>query len=233
MPAVAIHGPTIFDVTNSISVAFHPSGDGILTEGLFNACNVTKMLHIEMAEEEEADTAGSVWYAGLAMSRYIAGLDTACIENASICELGAGCCVPGLVSAALGAKSVHVTDLDCNLNHMSRIIERNLANLACPVETAVISFGVQSKFHNKSFDVILGADIGFDLSLHSDIKKTLLSLSTKATRIILCEEIRWKDIFDWYVEELETSFAVCVFDAPSLPTFAEKKNVKMLLLTMK
>jgi hypothetical protein len=63
------------------------------------------------------------------------------------------------------------------------------------------------------FDVILGTDIGYDLSLHEPIKKTITTLlqqpcplrgdipSTPRV-VLLAEEIRWGDIYAWYIETL-------------------------------
>lgn len=190
-------------------------------------------LVIETIPEEVADTAGCVWFAGLALSRYLASGVNVVQGDSRVCELGAGCCVPGLVSALLGAKSVCVTDLPENISHMESIIESNKDTLACPVSPHVVEFGADSEFDTGVFDIILGADIGFDLNLHTLIKSTLVSLCGPHTRIILCEEVRWKDIFDWYVEELETCFSVDVQDSSSNTILGSGKNVKIMTLALK
>jgi predicted nicotinamide N-methyase len=236
LPAVAMASrrPTEVSIDENLSVVFHSAADASCMEAIGSGDK--RQLFIEMVAKdvaEDVETAGSVWYAGLALSLYLAALDPEILGNATVCELGAGCCVPGLVSAALGARSVSVTDLACNIEHMTSIIDRNAHALGCPVTAAVIEFGVQSAFDADSFSLILGADIGFDISLQPLIRSTLLSLAGEHTRIILCEEVRWKDIFNWYVEELETCFNVHVSEAPMPPMLEGKKEVKILLLTPK
>ncbi len=80
-------------------------------------------------------------------------------------------------------------------------------------------------------DVILGADIGFDLALHADIATTLKKLAFNGTTIILCEEIRWADIFNWYVEELSLHFHVDMLSFPLLLPGYENKNIRVLSLS--
>ena len=190
-------------------------------------------LVIETIPEDVADTAGCVWFAGLALSRYLASGVDVVQRDSRVCELGAGCCVPGLVSALLGAQSVCVTDLPDNIPHMKSIIESNKDLLACPVRPRVVEFGADNEFDTGVFDIILGADIGFDLNLHSLIKSTLVSLCGAHTRIILCEEVRWKDIFDWYIAELETCFSVDIRDCSSSAILGSGKKVKIMTLALK
>ena len=74
----------------------------------------------------------------------------------------------------------------------------------------------------QDFDVILGADIGYDLSLHEPIGTTLISLLHRERKknetpncadfgslnlhvpriALLVEEIRWNDIHDWYISSV-------------------------------
>lgn len=65
----------------------------------------------------------------------------------------------------------------------------------------------------QTFDVILGADIGYDLSLHEPIKRSITTLLQKPYPlrgdipctprvVLLVEEIRWGDIYAWYIETL-------------------------------
>jgi hypothetical protein len=101
---------------------------------------------------------------------------------------------------------------------------------------ATLPFGEQLPFFQDGIsledigpiDVILGADIGYDPSLHEPIANTLRSLvqhsfqsfepgsdrdlskavggadvANKVVDILLVEEVRWNDIHEWYVGTLE------------------------------
>lgn len=199
---------------------------------LIPSSNISGHLVVEIVPEDVAETAGCAWHAGLALSRHL-GESPRLVRGFRVCELGAGCCIPGLVSALIGAKSVCVSDLAVNMAHMNSILHTNAGQFKCPVSAHEIAFGEPSEFDTDSFDLILGADIGFDLALHSLICATLLNLCSRHTKIILCEEIRWSDIFKWYVEELEKNFEVAISDAPLPIRLDAKKDVKLLHLTLK
>ena len=97
--------------------------------------------------------------------------------------------------------------------------------------TCIDGHDVLSVTELQDFDVILGADIGYDLSLHEPIGVTLISLlqrerkkhqsqnsnsvcsSSHFPRIaLLAEEIRWSDIHDWYMTSVLD--AVCNRNPP-------------------
>jgi predicted nicotinamide N-methyase len=142
-----------------------------------------------------------------------------------VIELGAGCGLAGLTAAALGANSVVLTDISSQQSHLKKNIElnRHIWEDNCKrVDFAVMHFGDGNLVYDSNervmdelqvFDVILGADIGYDLSLHEPIKKTITTLlqqpcplrgdipSTPRV-VLLAEEIRWGDIYAWYIETL-------------------------------
>ena len=161
-----------------------------------------------------------------------------------VIEIGAGCGLVGITAAALGARSVVLTDLKSQQSHLLRNIELNRASWdsSCTLVSAgVLQFGDTSVTDNipqtasdsgccpKVFDVVLGADVGYDLSLHEPIARTVTSLLSSRspcdsfgrpissmssqssivetnqpfTRIaLLAEEVRWRDIHCWYLESL-------------------------------
>ena len=228
LPAVDHGHSSVLKISEAVTiVCIQP--DGNEKNGYLG--DLDGVLFTEVAPEAIVDTAGSLWHAGIALSAYLSlDLDSKVLQGAKVCELGAGCCLPGLVTAMLGARSVCLTDLAVNMSHMSSIIEKNEHIASCHISSAVVEFGVPSTFDTNSFTIILGADIGFDIGLHSKIKETLLQITDTNTKIILCEEVRWKDIFDWYIEELETSFSVSVHDAPAVASIGNGRDIKLLLL---
>ena len=171
------------------------------------------------------------------------------ITGKDVVEIGSGCGLVGITAAVLGARSVTLTDILAQQSHLDRNIEINRPHwegLCTRVESGVLQFGdirvsnrsVTSKCHESAeieiiFDVVLGADIGYDLSLHEPIARTLSYLlgservaysdncsNSPACKIadselkslhpsvsktaLLMEEIRWHDIHQWYIETLLT-----------------------------
>mmetsp|Transcript_5496 Transcript_5496/g.8149 ORF Transcript_5496/g.8149 Transcript_5496/m.8149 type:complete len:177 (-) Transcript_5496:25-555(-) len=55
----------------------------------------------------------------------------------------------------------------------------------------------------SNFDVILGSDIGFDISLHTLLAKSINGLAGEFTVTLIAEEVRWKDIYTWFKSSLE------------------------------
>jgi hypothetical protein len=150
-----------------------------------------------------------------------------------VVELGAGCGVPALVVAACNGTpygadihrasvEVFLTDVEENIDHLNDVIQLNSASFPSSVcvKARRLYFGcdedaeaLRSCLPCGSIDLVLGADIGFDLNLHPLITSTLLKLACKdSTRILLCEEVRWKDIFTWYMDEVGRAFDVVYLD---------------------
>ena len=129
-----------------------------------------------------------------------------------------------------------MTDIPENLTHLMETFASNKAIIrSSVVSAAAIRFGNLPDIQNfldthGAPDVILGADIGFDLALHTDIAETLKMLVKNGSTIILCEEIRWADIFNWYVEELSLHFHVETLFDPVLSGY-EMKLIRLLRLT--
>ena len=48
---------------------------------------------------------------------------------------------------------------------------------------------------------MLGTDIGYDPSSHEALVKTLAAL--RAEEVVLVEQVRYRDVFGWFLDELE------------------------------
>ena len=120
------------------------------------------------------ETAGSIWHAGHALALYLID-HPSIVQGKHVLELGSGCGLVGLIAAALGAKTVVLTDLATQQLHLQRNIEltRGLWSPQCDsVVTATLPFGDFCP-HLFSAEVLLGADIGYDPSLHEPISRTV------------------------------------------------------------
>lgn len=76
----------------------------------------------------------------------------------------------------------------------------------CICRTQVFYFGSEvGKVFSSTFDVVIGSDIGYDVSLHEPLCHSIqsfLALPSENPRLVLiAEEVRWKDIYDWFCEE--------------------------------
>jgi hypothetical protein len=60
-------------------------------------------------------TGSTIWAAAVPLARHLTGLTTQDWASTSVCELGAGCALPGLAAVALGAKRVVLTDLELRM----------------------------------------------------------------------------------------------------------------------
>lgn len=111
-----------------------------------------------------------------------------------------------------GAQCVVMTDIPSQLPLLKHNIEMNKSTLrslaandpnsdSINVQCLPHYFGsgpiVAADGSLLEFDLILGSDIGYDLSLHSPLVKSLLELSHAETQILIVEEVRWRDIYQW------------------------------------
>ena len=170
---------------------------------------------LKTSKDENLETGGSVWHAAHRLSEYLVR-NPYLVRNKRVLELGCGCGLVGLVAAALGAKTVVLSDIDSQLHVIEENIEMNKYARTvrsklehdlftkCEVSCTSIWFGeaVVEDFEDQ-YDIILGADIGYDISLHSPLATTIASsLVNKRVVALLCEEVRWRDVYGWYMEAL-------------------------------
>ena len=170
---------------------------------------------LRTSNEMNLETGGTVWHAAHRLSEYLIK-NPSLVRNKRVLELGCGCGLVGLVAAALGAKSVMMTDIDnqvpiiqenINLNRYLRSLKgRGIQDSfnSCQVTCSSMWFGERvGDIEEDKYDVILGADIGYDVSLQEPIAMTLYSgLVNKKSFALLAEEVRWKDVYSWYVDAL-------------------------------
>jgi hypothetical protein len=172
-----------------------------------------------LPESCKCSTGGSVWHAGIALSQHLMK-NRSIVEGKAVLELGSGCGLTGIVCAALGATKVVLTDLMEQLPCIQTNIDLNASiwqsnsNRSCIV-CRCLPFGdscasVVSELNCSNELVIIASDIGFDLSLHNLILQTIKNIRMEFKKhnisILIAEEIRWSDIFQWFVDCLVEEF---------------------------
>lgn len=117
--------------------------------------------------EDSSWYGGHVWSAGLVLAKFI--LDGGVAKGKRCVELGAGTGVVGLAAGLCGAKDVLVTDR-CE---MLWLLEANIKkNLLSNVTAAEWNWG-DTKEEDKSFDLVLAADVVYDPELYVRLVRTL------------------------------------------------------------
>lgn len=103
------------------------------------------------------------------------------MKGARVIELGAGTGTLGLVSAALGARDVILTDLDVSIDQLKNNVELNIKNGW--LKRGVVKVKELDWFSAKdieelgSFDFILGSELWFDEDLLEPLNNVLKTLT--------------------------------------------------------
>ena len=103
------------------------------------------------------------------------------IKNARVIELGAGTGTLGLVSAALGAKEVILTDLDVSIEQLKNNVELNMKSGW--LKSGIVKvreldwFSAEDVANLGHFDFILGSELWFDEDLLAPLNQVLKTLT--------------------------------------------------------
>jgi hypothetical protein len=228
-------------------------GHPLLSASLCDPCNNTVdgriqhrvsfrdlVVHLDTSDDIELQTGGSIWHAGYELASYLIE-HPELVRGKRVVEIGCGCGLVGIVAGALGAKSVLLTDLDIQLPVIQRNISLNQGlfdGSGSEVTAACFRFGssVDALIDTDcmTIDIILGADIGYGIELYRPIVSSLESIVAGrcCSMILLAEEIRWKDIYNWYRECLESSFADVQLVASLHPNAMRTTKVDILCIDL-
>jgi predicted nicotinamide N-methyase len=172
----------------------------------------------------DLDTGGSIWHSSLSAAQYLLS-NPDMVKEKSVIEIGGGCGLLGMAAALAGAKYVVITDIETQIPLLQKNIDSNRHLWAdrCVMECKVHYFGdnlptaTDANGATTGFDVLIAADVGFDLELHAPLTASMrkflagtdsvgVALSNIPKRVVLTEEVRWKDIYEWYIGGMKTAF---------------------------
>ena len=120
---------------------------------------------------------GFVWNGAFKLCAYCTEHSERLVRGKRVLELGAGCGLPGIVSATLGASTVVLTDQFTDL--LEPNVAANAQHCAAPIEVSVLSFGDGAEELQQldrivtpaPFDLVLGSEI---TSLGREVRGLLL-----------------------------------------------------------
>lgn len=149
----------------------------------------------------------TVWDAGILLGKYLAEFEGRqhMVPHTSCLSLGCGCGLSGLVASILGC-DVTLTDLP-NVLPLTQInIDKNKDALRTALAFAkgdnthvhrsktcvaeALDWNKDCDFVNRTFDLILGADLMYDPKLAQPLAATVARLSTPTSTIIIAHEHR-------------------------------------------
>ncbi|CAH0473911.1 unnamed protein product [Peronospora belbahrii] len=165
----------------------------VVTENVLTLRTNRKLVFLEKQGQQ-----AKVWDCALVLAKFLAN-DTYFppdfFVNKRVIELGCGIGVPGLATAALGAKEVILTDMPMAVPWIQVNIKRNqtLGFIAGNVCANGLMWGEQETLKlQQHFDVILCSDLVYghrDISLK--LVKTMVQLSYPNTLVISAHEARF------------------------------------------
>ncbi len=160
------------------------------------------------SQDDSEDTSGrAAWTAGCKLAELLLLEDKSSVREwvapgARVLELGCGCGVAGCAVAARDP-TAHVLFTDSNTACLDTAA-KNAARFGPRCATALLRWGdvdaaskIATTFRPT---LVIGTDVGYDPSSHEALVKTLAALRTE---VVLVEQVRYRDVFGWFLDELE------------------------------
>eukprot|EP01038_Epipyxis_sp_PR26KG_P007637 gene7637-10396_t len=173
------------------------------------------LVKLRTCDSLELETGGSIWHSSIRLAQYMIK-NPSMFYNKRVLEIGAGCGLIGIVAAKLGASTVTITDIEAQVELIQQNIDLNFnedEDVIMKPTTKCLYFGEEDDV-TQHYDIIIGTDIGYDLSLHQPISTTISSILNRSSihnsncYCIIVEEIRWLDIYQWYLESISSHLKI-------------------------
>lgn len=162
-----------------------------------------------------------VWEAGACLAEYLMQ-HSDCVRGRRVIELGAGVGLTGLIAAAIGAESVHMTDYtDATLENLSYNVSINNKWLADRgIDTGAVSIGnlewgeyAEHDCCSHPADVLIAADVVYTVQCIPDLVATVSKfLSSGDTKLALfATTYRNRSTFALFERELGKKHISCAY----------------------
>eukprot|EP00250_Pteridium_aquilinum_P004633 c14845_g1_i2 orf=118-843(+) len=163
------------------------------------------ILHINQARFSTRGFASTVWDSAIVLSKYFERWPSK-VNGKQCIELGAGCGLPGITAACLGASSVLLTDLSENLPLLKENIIKN--NVSDTVSVANLEWGRKDDLHDiRTFDVVLAADVMYDASIVGAFLQTVRMVATPSASVFLAYG-RNRQAEEQFLKEVKQTFSI-------------------------
>jgi len=160
-----------------------------------------------------------VWEAGACLAEYLIQ-DSDCVRGRRVIELGAGVGLTGLIAAAIGAESVHMTDYtDATLENLSYNVSINNKWLEDRgIDTNVVSIGhlewgeyAEHDCCSHPADVLIAADVVYTVECIPDLVATVNKFlsSGSSSYALFATTYRNKSTFALFERELKRKRITC------------------------
>jgi predicted nicotinamide N-methyase len=125
-----------------------------------------------------------LWASGVGLAEHLAE-NPALVSSRRVLEIGAGVGLPGLVARSLGAQ-VAQTDFLAHAVNLAR-----LNALQNGVEGIELFLDDWRRFqHNGQYDLLIGADVLYERTVHDDLKRVFLKMLTPGGAVLLTDPQR-------------------------------------------
>lgn len=162
-----------------------------------------------------------VWEAGACLAEYLIQHSN-CVRGRRVIELGAGVGLTGLIAAAIGAESVHMTDYtDATLENLSYNVSINNKWLEDRgIDTDVVSVGnlewgeyAEHDCCSHPAEVLIAADVVYTVECIPDLVATVSKfLSSGSAKVaVFATTYRNRSTFALFERELEKKRITCAY----------------------
>jgi len=185
---------------------------------------------IVIKQDSSKGRGGYVWDAAYVLARYLA-VYIGSLEGKRVIELGAGCALPSVAAANLGAVVVS-TDIAPALDLTVENVALN--SLGNRITTAKLDWAsLEDREPLKGlYDIVLLSDLFYLPSLAQDFLDTLLSLCSPSTQVFLTYKYRTPVTIEPYLERLRANFDI-TYLVEELRALHPEPKLHLALLTLK